>query len=443
MSTNTTTIVRPAPAAGSVDGAPSREPVTWREIPFLGVPLAWLVDHIVILARGVWHIVSPVLGVVSPLGWIVVGLGLAFLAVSLIWSWRELTFLGATLIAAVVLATAFVAGRSTYSATVELEPSRVVVGERAFGRLEVTNVGKRPLLSSRIEMPVGTGMAEFGIPGLKPREQTDELFAVPTERRAVIVAGPVVAVRGDQLGLLRRTVRCADAVELFVHPRTARLAPSAAGLLHDLEGHVTRKLSTSDMAFHALRQYQPGDDRRFVHWKASARTGQLMVRQFEETRRSHLTIVLSSDRSFYASDDEYELAVSVAASVGAQVVRSGTGVSVVSDLSQLSTRSVTSLLDDCSRLELGPRVFRTPRDFARETTKRLEPPTVVIFVAGSQMAVTDLRSMRLLFPKDVRSFAFRSDWEAPPSVSHSPDLLVATIGDLDDLRGLVKRLASA
>lgn len=449
MNDNTSTVIRSvagsaAPAA--VDGARGASGSAAQfagRLAFLGPWIEWAAARLAAVRTRVWKIVGPALTVVSTLGWIVVAVGCLALVTSSIWGWWEFTFLGATLIAAAVIATAFVVGRSTYAATIELEPRRVVVGERALGRLVIENIGRRNLLPSRIEMPVGEAVAEFGIPGLEPQETTDEMFAVPTVRRAVIVAGPVVAVRGDQLGLLRRTVRCADEIELFVHPRTVRLAPSAAGLLHDLEGYVTRKLSNSDMAFHALRPYIAGDDRRFVHWKASARTGQLMVRQFEETKRSHLTVVLSTDRACYASDEEFELSVSVAVSIAAQVVRSGNEISVVSERRQLGTRSVAQLMDDSCRLEQVKGAFLTAREFARETTKRLPPPTVLVFVTGSLMPIADLRSMHALFPRDVRSFAFRSVDGVPAAISTIPGLAIATVGSLDDLRGLVRRVSAA
>ncbi len=438
MIDETATVVRPATVEPS-DARRGRDGrARSKRLAFIGPWVEWFRERVGPRVQSAWEKVLPSLSIVSAAGWTALALGASALVVGAMWGWSELTFLGTTLVAAVVLAAAFVAGRSTYRAEIELEPTRVVVGEKALGRLEVRNIGRRNLFPSRIEMPVGAAVAEFGIPALKPDESTDELFAVPTNRRAVVVAGPVVAVRGDQLGLLRRTVRCADEIELFVHPRTARLAPSAAGLLHDLEGHVTRKLSSSDMAFHALRPYVAGDDRRFVHWKSSARTGELMVRQFEETKRSQLTIVLSANERHYASEDEFELAVSVTASIAAQVVRSGNDTSVVSEKLQLSTRSVAQLLDDSCRLHLVSSPFSSSREFAREVTKRLPPPTVLIFVCGSGLPVTDLRAMHALFPLDVRSFAFRAVDGELPAVSAVQGLTVATIGELDALRGLVR-----
>ena len=112
-----------------------------------------------------------------------------------------------------------------------------------------------------------------------------------------------------------------EPADLFVHPRTVALASSASGFIRDLEGMPTTDLSSADVSFHALRDYVPGDDRRHIHWKTTARTNKLMVRQFEETRRAHLAVSLSINTDEYASEQEFEMAISVAASIGRQAIR--------------------------------------------------------------------------------------------------------------------------
>jgi uncharacterized protein (DUF58 family) len=303
----------------------------------------------------------------------------------------------------------------------------------------VTNNGVKRVLPTRMELPVGDGLAEFGIPTLLPNAEQEELFAVPTERRAVIVAGPAVSVRGDQLGLIRRVVRWTPPLELFVHPVTTRLAPSQAGLVRDLEGQVSKKITDSDISFHALRAYVPGDDRRYVHWRTSARTGQLMVRQFEETRRSQLTMIHSTLGSYYASDDEFELAVSVTASIAAQVIRDGTQMDVVTERRALRTHSVAAMLDDSCRLEPVRPTFKNARDFARELTKRLPAPSVAMMIAGSRMETGEFRSMRTLFSTDTIGLAIRVEAGASPKLGAVSGMTIITVGALSDLSMLLKR----
>jgi len=390
--------------------------------------------------RAIAAFAAPVTGVVSTTGWLVLAGAAVALVVAWVFGWIEFAFLGFTLLAAVVVSIAFVFGRMHYRVGIELQPARVVAGERALGRLVVENAGASTSTPSRLELPVGAGLAEFIVPALPPGDEHEELFAVPTNRRAVIVAGPAVSVRGDQLGLLRRTVRWTDPVELFVHPVTARLRPSAAGLVRDLEGEVTKTITNNDISFHALRAYEPGDALRNVHWRTSARTGQLMVRQYEETRRSQLILVQSTEHEHYASDDEFELAVSVLASIGVQVIRDATRVAVATEALALRTATPTALLDDTARIEPVRRAFPTVRDFVREATKRLPPPSVVVAVAGSQLPVADLRPIESLFGPDTETIAFRAELGAVSRITRIAGTTVVTVGDLTELPRLVRRV---
>ncbi|WP_354576589.1 DUF58 domain-containing protein [Frigoribacterium sp. UYMn621] len=392
--------------------------------------------------------VRPRLEILSSGGWIALALAAATLTGGFILGWQELTFVGLTVLVGLVFCTVFLIGRTTYNVAIELSPSRVVVGERALGRLVVTNSGTRPVLAARMELPVGAGRAEFSIPALKPEQEHDELFAVPTNRRAIIATGPAVSVRGDQLGLLRRVVRWTDPVDLFVHPVTTPLAPSAAGLVRDLEGQVTKKITNSDLSFHALRGYEPGDDRRYVHWRTSARliqqTGDpmnLMVRQFEETRRSQLTVLQSESSAFYDSEDEFELAVSVATSLAAQVIRDGTALNVVSESRRLHTYSASAMLDDSCRMELSIKLGKDARECARVATKRLPPPSVLFIVAGSKMTASDYRQIGTLFPADTTVIAFRVELGAEATLRQVAGVKVAVVGALRDLPKVVARAA--
>src|SRR5690554_2236944 len=392
------------------------------------------------IARRIWVVLGPIIRVITPLGWLVLGIGVLALALSAVYGWQEFTYLGTLTLAALVASCAFLFGRASYGVVVELNPRRVVVGDRAMGRMLVTNTGTRGLPPTRMELPVGKGMAEFQLPAMKPKDEHEELFAVPTNRRAVIVAGPAESVRGDELGLLRRALKWADAVDLFVHPKTVRLVPSAAGLVRDLEGQVSKTITNNDIAFHALRPYVPGDDRRYVHWRTSARIGQLMVRQFQETRRSQLTMIHASRGDLYASEDEFELAMSVTASIAAQVIRDGTQMNVVSESAVWRTQTVTSMLDSSCRIEPVGRDFESMRHFARERTRRLPAPSVVMIIAGSAMSTADFRSIQSLFGQDTSQVAFRVVLGSEPKISSVAGLTVITIGNLSDLSALVRGL---
>ena len=221
---------------------------------------------------------------------------------------------------------------------------------------------------------MGAATAVFHLPRMKPQQVHEDLFTIPTARRAVIVVGPVRSVRADPLHLLRRQVLWTEPEDLYVHPRTVALAGSAAGFIRDLEGMPTTDLSSADVSFHALRDYVPGDDRRHIHWKTTARTNKLMVRQFEETRRAHLAISLSINTDEYASEQEFELAISAAASIGRQAIREQRELDVLTQAGPLRCETGRNMLDGMTRIVGRPAAEdrRRPRpDPRRHRPQRL------------------------------------------------------------------------
>ena len=265
--------------------------------------------------------------------------------------------LAGALLTLVVGGIAFAIGRHPYQVRLRLREGRVVVGERAMGVIEVRNASHRSVLPARIEMPVGTGRASFALPTLASGAEHDELFAIPTERRGVITVGPVSSVRGDPLGLIRRAVLWTEPEELYVHPRTIKLGGSAAGLPARSRGaRDPRDHQRRPVLRRAAREYVPGDDRRYVHWRRSARTGTLMVRQFEETRRSHLVLALSAQERDYRDPDEMELAISAIGSLALHALGSEADLTAMTSHEVLQHRTRRQLLDGLTRVE----AIRTP-----------------------------------------------------------------------------------
>ena len=107
--------------------------------------------------------------------------------------------------------------------------------------------------------------------------------------------------RGDPIGILRRELRWPDVQRIHVHPVTVPLPSTSAGLIRDLEGTPSSTLVDADLSFHAVREYVVGDSQRHVHWKSTAKTGKLMVRQYEESRHARIAIILDLDTESYES----------------------------------------------------------------------------------------------------------------------------------------------
>ncbi len=209
--------------------------------------------------RALWQrYVWPVLSVVSLLGWFVLAASILLWTVGQAFGWQEAKAAAVAAFVLFVLAVGFILGRSSYGVVLDLARTRVAVGDSAVGSIAVSNTSARPLLPADLELPVGAATAVFHLPRMKPRQVHEDLFTIPTARRAVIVVGPVRSVRADPLHLLRRQVLWTEPEDLFVHPKTTALAGSAAGFIRDLEGMPTTDLSSADVSFHALRDYVPG-----------------------------------------------------------------------------------------------------------------------------------------------------------------------------------------
>jgi uracil phosphoribosyltransferase len=166
-----------------------------------------------------------------------------------------------------------------------------------------------------------------------------------------------------------------------------------------------------------------------------------MVRQFEETRRAHLAVSLSINTDEYASEEEFEMAISAAASIGRQAIREQRELDVLTQKGPLRCETGRNMLDDMTRI-VGAPMRRTAVDLARTLADTVPNASVVFFVVGSNVTATQLRSAAASVPPGVRSLAVRVEAGAASSRANIADLTVLTLGDLTDL-GIVLRKAAA
>ena len=419
--------------------------------------LAVIIGRAVHWAGAGWAVIlewaAAVRGVVTPLGWAVVAGAVIALAVGYVWGWLEVIALGWGLVVLIAAASVWLTGHGAGTIRLVLPAPRVVVGEPAEARLIAANPGRRWFGGVQLELPVGTKVVERVLPGLPRGGAFDEQFRIPTERRGVVPVGPARTVRADPIGLMRREIVWSETAELQVHPRTVSIAALSTGFIRDLEGSPTRDLTASDIAFHALREYVPGDDRRFIHWKSSAKTGTFMVRQFEETRRSRLMVLLDLEPGAYSDDAEFELAVSAAASVGARAIRDARTVSFVvsgrsssrgargGSMRELPTVSRDRLLDALCLVETDDRAAMLP-DVARAAAEGLAGVSLAFLITGTARGVAPLRAAATRLPLGVEAVAVQCAPEGQPSARTIAGLTVFGIGYLEDLRAMLARSAS-
>src|SRR5262249_1119646 len=136
----------------------------------------------------------------------------------------------------------------------------------------------------------------------------------------------------DPFGMARRSEPSAGEAELVVRPRVHDIVPPVAfsGRITAEHEATAARAVVSDLGdeFVTLRDYELGDDLRRVHWRSTARTGELMIRQDEARWRARAAVVL--DVRPHAHDAQsFEVAVEAAASVTARLVRLRQRVEVV------------------------------------------------------------------------------------------------------------------
>jgi hypothetical protein len=384
-------------------------------------------------------------------GWLVVASLVAGSAAGLLVGWALGWVLAVGSAVLLTLSVPFLLGGHDYAVRLRLDRDRVVAGHQVTGVVEVVNRSARTALPAMIDVPVGDGLVEAHVPVMAPGARHTEPLTIAAHRRGVIDVGPMTLARSDPIGVLRRELTWPDAQTIFVHPVTVGLPATSQGQVHDLEGLASTDVVAADLAFHAIREYVAGDSLRHVHWRSTAKTGHLMVREYEESRRSRLAVLLALALDDFTDDDELELAVSVAASLAAQGIRDGRDMFVATSeqaprvsrtatvsIRTLPTVSARTLLDATCELVATVRSTRL-EDVASLSAQSCPQMTVAFLVVGAQVELSRLAAAAMALPLGTTVVALRCELDGEPSVRTSRELTVVSVGALGDLGRLLAR----
>ncbi len=155
---------------------------------------------------------------------------------------------------------------------------------------------------------------EFPPPKINSRTARLEV-PISFPRRGVYELGPAEIRVSDPFGLLGFSRLFPQKTEVVVYPKTHPLPgfPLRGG---DMEAGSRGSRGQRGDEFASLREYRRGDDRRHIHWKSVARTGELFVKEFSlEAPRRHTVALDLRREGVRVNEDEVEDAVSAAASV--------------------------------------------------------------------------------------------------------------------------------
>jgi uncharacterized protein (DUF58 family) len=254
------------------------------------------------------------------------------------------------------LVSALIARRSRYrlSCTRRLDPPRVPAGQPTMVTARVENVSR---------LRTGVLLAEDITPyslGSRPRFVLDEIepsghrelnYQIRSDTRGKFTIGPLRVRVADAFGLVEISRSFSTTSTLVVTPKIYPL-PRASALsswLGEGDGGM-RTISAIGEDDAAPRLYQDGDGLRRVHWKSTARYGELMVRREEHQWRNSASVFLDTRRSAHSGSGPsatFEFAVSAAASIGAHLSGEGYRTRLITDAGEIAPRGTfhDTLLD--------------------------------------------------------------------------------------------------
>lgn len=161
---------------------------------------------------------------------------------------------------------------------------------------------------------------EVALPTLHPRSETELTVELMPLRRGPLLFERAEIASRDPLGLWRRLSRVHSTQSVLVLPKRYHIPPVALpGTSEYQKGGVALASSVGESEeFVSLREYRRGDPLRHIHWKSSARTGELLVKEFQDEYFVRHAMVLDTFQDGQLPE-VFEEAVSVAASFACSI----------------------------------------------------------------------------------------------------------------------------
>lgn len=196
-----------------------------------------------------------------------------------------------------------------------VHPDRIERGKPALATLVIRNPTTRRHGGFAAGDRIGQRLHRIQVRPLAPGASATYHYELPTTERGRLQVGPHVLNRHDPFDLVHNGLTTGGTTDLWVYPRRHAMRPAHGGHpRHHHEGPITDPPLRGSLDLRAVRPYVPGDEIRYLHWKATARTGQLMVREYADPAQLRLTTVLDT-RPAALTPAAFEEAVDVAASV--------------------------------------------------------------------------------------------------------------------------------
>lgn len=287
----------------------------------------------------------------------------------------------------------------------ERRTERAQVGQEAQEVIEVRNRGIFPKLWLEVEDPSTLpGHRSRKVVVVPPRGSRNWIVDTYLSRRGLYDWGPARVVATDPFGLFRRVAHFGGAQQILVYPPVVDLphfqAPPAnlpgEGRFRKRTHYVTPNAS-------GIREYAPGDAFNRIHWRSTARTGEIMVKTFELDPASDIWVIQDMERRTNAgSGDESteEYGVRISASIARHFLVSNRSVGLMTfgrDLRVIEPergqQQLTRILETLATVAavgdapLGNLLLEEQRRFGRHTT------LIIVTASTDEHWLTAVQSM--------------------------------------------------
>lgn len=362
--------------------------------------------------------------------------GLAVVITSMFTGQRDVMRLGLLLLVLPVIAAALVArARLRMSCERSVEPARVSLGSPMRGRITLGQDGR---------LPAGILMLEDSVPpelGPQPRFLVDKAdlswrreveYPLLGRVRGRFHTGPLKVRTTDPFGLVSLDRQFVATSEVLVTPQVVPLGgmrtTGGAGSTGEARPHRIGVTGSDDVL---VREYRQGDDVRRVHWRSTARRGEIMVRREEQSWDPSASILLDSREGAHVGrgmNSSLEWAVSAAASIGVHFLDDGFSVEIYEaegslhvsgSMGQHSSASQELVISRLTDLRARP---SSTMHYAVEAATVDRPGQLVVAVMG-RINVEDANALLRARRNRAQGIVFLLDvdtWANTPSPTERP-----------------------
>jgi uncharacterized protein (DUF58 family) len=205
------------------------------------------------------------------------------------------------------------------------------VGDRMRVTYTLRNTSRMPKLWLEIHNPT---TLPGGLPGraitLGGRSERSWLIRAPLSRRGHFRIEPLHIRTGDPFGFFEASATVGQGISVVVYPRIEPLPrwrlPAAA--VEGSHASPVRTLQTTPMAT-SVRPYAPGDAMNRIHWKTTARHGEIQVKEFDLEQTADAWIILDLQRGIQTGrgdESTVEVAIRAAASIADRAIQENRAV---------------------------------------------------------------------------------------------------------------------